>query len=293
MDPKELFKKVRRIQIITNRLVDDILAGEYHSAFKGRGMEFDEVRIYQVGDDIRTIDWNVTARTGTPHVKRFCEERELTIYFLVDLSASLDFGSDKYTKGDRAAEIAAVLAFAAIKNNDKVGVILFSDRIEKFLPPRKGRGAVLRIIREFISCKPESRGTNLELALDFLGKVQRRRAVVFLISDFISPKYEKSLKQAQKRYDVIAISISDPREIQIPDIGILELEDAETGERMLVDSSMLQTRELFSRSGKIGKTQRQSLFKKIAVDEMMVSTDRSYLQELHRLFRRRSMRIRR
>ena len=289
MQAKELIKKVHRIQIITNRMVNDILAGEYHSAFKGKGMEFDEVREYQVGDDIRNIDWNVTARTGIPHVKRFSEERELTIYFVVDISPSQGFGTQNRTKAQLAVEIAAILAFAAIKNNDKVGLILFSDRIEKFLPPRKGRYAVMRIIREMLSTTTQGEGTDVTMALEYLGRVQRRKAVVFLISDFLSSSYEKSIKQAQSKHDVIAITSHDPGEFSFPGVGLVELEDAETGERIVVDGKSPMLQKMFAqRTNKI-KKERESLFKRIDMDELSVSTNEDYLKNIHQLFRKRAL----
>jgi uncharacterized protein (DUF58 family) len=293
MTPQELLRKVRRIQVITNRLVDELLAGEYHSAFKGRGMEFDEVRVYQAGDDIRAIDWNVTARTGVPHIKNFCEERELTIIFLVDLSNSLMFGTELRTKNELAVELAAVLAFAAIKNNDKVGLILFSDRIEKFVPPRKGRGAVLRIIRELLSAKAQGQGTDLALALDFLGRVQRKKAVVFLFSDFMCQGYEKSLKRTESRHDTIAVTIGDRREEAWPSLGLIEVEDAETGEARLFDSSDPHFRQQFNSNRQLWQQARQTLLRQIGMDELSVYTGRSYLKDLHRLFRQRSQRMRR
>lgn len=289
MQAKELIKKVHRIQIITNRMVNDILAGEYHSAFKGKGMEFDEVREYQVGDDIRNIDWNVTARTGIPHVKRFSEERELTIYFVVDISPSQGFGTQNRTKAQLAVEIAAILAFAAIKNNDKVGLILFSDRIEKFLPPRKGRYAVMRIIREMLSTTTQGEGTDVTMALEYLGRVQRRKAVVFLISDFLSASYEKSIKQTQSKHDVIAITSHDPGEFSFPGVGLVELEDAETGERIIVDGKSPMLQKMFAqRTNKI-KKERESLFKRIDMDELSVSTNEDYLKNIHQLFRKRAL----
>ncbi|WP_372368603.1 DUF58 domain-containing protein [Candidatus Uabimicrobium sp. HlEnr_7] len=288
MEAKELIKKVHRIQIITNRMVNEILAGEYHSAFKGKGMEFDEVREYQVGDDIRNIDWNVTARTGTPYVKRFSEERELTIYFLVDISPSQGFGTKNRTKAQLAVEIAAILSFAAIKNNDKIGLILFSDTVEKFLPPRKGRHAVMRIIREMLSTTAKGTGTDVAMALEYLGRVQRRKAVVFLISDFISTSYEKSIKQAQSKYDVIAITSNDPGEFSFPEIGIVELEDAETGERIIVDGQSPLLKEIFSQRTTKIKKEREALFKRISMDELSVSTNEDYLKNIHQLFRKRA-----
>ncbi len=291
MQTQQLLKKVHRIQIITNRMVDEILAGEYHSAFKGQGMEFDEVREYQVGDDIRSIDWNVTARTGVPHIKSFREERELTIYFLVDISQSLGFGSFEKTKGELAIEVAAVLSFAALKNNDKVGLILFSDRIEKFLPARKGRHVVLRIIREMASTRPSGQGTDLSLALDYFAKVQRRKAVVFLVSDFLNSDYQSSLKRVQSRHDLIAVNSSDPRESHIPDLGLIELEDAETGERMLIDSRSSQWQKLFQRKKQEQEKKREEFFQRLGIDELSIATDRDYLKDIHKLFRQRSLRF--
>ncbi|NUO81345.1 DUF58 domain-containing protein, partial [candidate division KSB1 bacterium] len=235
MIPKEILKKVRRLEIQTRALVNDVFSGEYHSVFKGRGMAFAEVREYVLGDDVRNIDWNVTARTGHPFVKVFDEERELTVMLLVDVSSSGEFGTHEQMKGDIAAEICALLAFSAIKNNDKVGLIIFTDRIEKFVPPKKGRTHVLRVLREVLYHKPEGHGTNITTALEYLNRVIRRKAVVFLVSDFLSEGYEKALRVAGKRHDLVAIPITDPRETEIPNVGLVELEDAETGEVHLLD----------------------------------------------------------
>ncbi len=239
MIPKEILKKVKRIEIATRGVVNEIFSGEYHSVFKGRGMEFSEVREYQYGDDIRTIDWNVSARMDHLFVKVFEEERELTVMLLVDVSSSGNFGTASQMKGEIAAELCAVLAFSAIKNNDKVGLIIFSDKIEKFIPPRKGKQHVLRVIREILYFKPEDSQTNLNVALEFLIKVIRRRSIVFLVSDFMTEEYEKALQVTNKKHDVIAIDIIDPREVELPNIGFIELEDAETGETVLVDTSRL------------------------------------------------------
>ncbi|MFQ5628135.1 MAG: DUF58 domain-containing protein, partial [bacterium] len=235
MIPKEILKKVKSIEIQTRGMVNDVFSGEYHSVFKGRGMEFAEVREYQFGDDIRTIDWNVSARMGCPYIKVFDEERELTVMLLVDASRSADFGTQKQMKGEIAAEICALLAFSAIKNNDKVGLIIFTDKIEIFVPPRKGKKHVLRVIRELLYHKPVGAQTDLSLALEYLSRLITRRAVVFLISDFQDENYEQSLRIASRKHDLIAITITDPREVVLPDVGFIELEDAETGETILID----------------------------------------------------------
>ncbi len=237
MIPAEVLKQVRRIEIRTRNLVNDTFSGDYHSVFKGRGMEFAEVREYAPGDDVRAIDWNVTARLGTPYVKQFTEERELTVFLLVDISASGDFGTRGRLKAALAAEVAAVLAFSAVQNNDKVGLVLFSDRVEQFLPPRKGRRHVLRVIREILYRKPEGRGTALTVPLEHLGRVQKRRAVVFVISDFQASGYDQALKLVARRHDLICVRITDPGEETLPDIGLQEIEDPETGARSLVDTS--------------------------------------------------------
>ncbi|HYW68387.1 MAG TPA: DUF58 domain-containing protein, partial [bacterium] len=235
MIPQEILKKIRRIEIRTRRLVADVFSGEYQSVFKGRGMEFTEVREYLPGDDIRSIDWNVTARTGTPYIKKFEEERELTIMFVVDASGSGAFGSVSRFKAELAAELCAVLAFSATRNNDRVGLVMFSDRIEKVVPPQKGRRHVLRVVRELLYSTPEGTGTDIPMALDYLANVVRRHAVVFLVSDFQTSGYDRALAVANRRYDLIAVDVSDPREQELPRVGLVELEDAETGERISVD----------------------------------------------------------
>src|SRR5512135_932879 len=245
MLPREIVRKIRRIQITTNRLVNESLAGEYHSVFKGRGMEFDEVREYQHGDDVRTIDWNVTSRTGHPFVKRYVEERELTVMLLVDMSASGSFGSAAKTKSEIAAEISALIAFSAIKNNDRVGAILFTDRVEKFIPPRRGSTHVLRVIREVLFHRPEHRGTRIQKAFEHLNLVVHKRSVVFLISDLLDQGFEQSLKAANRKHDVVIIQILDPREKELPKAGILELRDAETGEITFIDTSLPRIRSTF------------------------------------------------
>ena len=245
MIPKEILKKVKRIEISTRGLVNEVFSGEYHSVFKGRGMEFAEVREYQIGDDIRNIDWNVFARSGSPYVKVFDEERELTVMLMVDVSASGSFGTTSQLKGEVAAELCAVLAFSAIKNNDKVGLMIFSDKIEKFIPPRKGKQHVLRVIREILYFKPEDAKTDLNIALEYLNRVVKRRSIAFIISDFLTENYEKALQVANKKHDIIAIDIIDPREVELPNVGFLELEDAETGETVLIDTGSTEIRETF------------------------------------------------
>ncbi len=292
MVPKEILKKVRRIEIQTRGLVNDVFSGEYHSVFKGRGMEFSEVREYQFGDDIRTIDWNVTARSGHPYVKVFEEERELTVMLLVDVSSSGEFGTVERMKGELAVEICALLAFSAIKNNDKVGLIIFTDRIEKFVPPKKGRTHVLRVLRELMYHKPEGYGTDIALALEYLSRVTTRRAVVFLVSDFLSENYEKALRIANRRHDLVAITITDPRELELPDIGFVELEDAETGETILVDTSDLNVQETFVAGTQEALRERDRIFRSIDVDTIDIRTDRSYVEPLIRFFRERAKRFR-
>lgn len=291
MIPKEILKKVRQIQIRSSRLVNDVLAGEYVSVFKGVGMEFEEVREYQAGDDIRTIDWNVTARMGHPYIKRFTEERELTIMFLVDLSYSGEFGSMKQFKNEIATEICALLALSAVRNNDKVGLILFTDKIEKFVPPKKGKTHVLRVIREVLYYKPENKGTDISIALEYLLKVTRRKAVCFLISDFITEGFEHALRIANKRHDIIAASITDPRELEIPNVGFVELEDAETGEITLIDTSDRKMMERFNRFNTKNMEERAKLFRSMGVDLIDVRTDRSYVEPIMKFFRAREKRL--
>lgn len=292
MIPKEILKKVKRIEIQTRGMVNDVFSGEYHSIFKGRGMEFSEVREYQIGDDIRTIDWNVTARQGHPFVKVFEEERELTVMLLVDVSSSGEFGTFEQMKGEIAAEICALLAFSAIKNNDKVGLIIFSDTVEKFIAPKKGKSHVLRVVREMLYHKPQGRKTDIAAALEYLSRITKRRAVVFLVSDFISTGYEKALQIANKRHDMVAITLTDPREVDMPNVGYIELEDAETGETFLLDTTDADIRAEFT-----GKTQenilaRQKLFRSLNVDHIDIRTDQSYFEPLIRFFRMRAKRFR-
>ncbi len=292
MIPREILKQVRRVEIATRGLVNDVFSGEYHSVFKGRGMNFAEVREYQHGDDIRTIDWNVTARAGTPFVKMFDEERELTVMLVVDVSASGEFGSRSRMKGEVAVEICAVLAFSAIKNNDKVGLIIFSDRIEKFVPPRKGRRHVLRVLRELLYFRPEGRGTDIAGALEYLARVVRRRAVVFVVSDFFATGYQKALAVAGRRHDTIVIRMGDPRERELPAVGYLELEDAETGEQLAVNVSGPVFRQAFHREVTDTQAALEREFRKTGVDVVEISTDRPYADRLMRFFQQRAKRFR-
>jgi uncharacterized protein (DUF58 family) len=285
--PKEILHAVRLIEIRSRTLVNDVFAGEYHSVFKGRGMEFAEVREYLPGDDVRTIDWNVTARTGVTHVKKFEEEREQTVMFLVDASQSLAFGSVRRMKGEIAAEIAAVLAFSAIRNNDKVGAIIFTDRVELFIPPKKGRKHVLRVIREMLFFRPEHRGTDIGGALDYLSRVVRRRAVVFLLSDFVGPDYARPLRVANRRHDLVAITVTDPAEEEVPAVGLVHFVDAETGREELRDTSSPRFREETRRWRADFLEARERTFRKYAVDRVDVRTDRPYTEALIAFFRRR------
>ncbi len=291
MIPKELLKKIRRIEIVTSRLVNDFMAGEYHSVFKGRGMEFNEVRHYEQGDDIRFIDWNVTARTGFPHVKRYVEERELTVMLVVDASSSGEFGSTEQMKGEIAAELCALLAFAAIKNNDRVGLLIFTDEVEKFIPPKKGRIHVLRVIRELLYFKPEHQRTDIPIALEFINKVLRRKSVVFLVSDFLSENFKHALNIANNRHDLIAIKITDPRELALPAIGMIELQDAETGERVLIDTYDRSVRSTFAKSSRQENAGLATMLKSLNIDFIDIATDRPYVDPLVKFFRQRAKRL--
>ena len=292
MIPKEILKKVKRIEITTKGMVNDVFSGEYHSVFKGRGMEFSEVREYQIGDDIRTIDWNVTARMGHPFVKIFEEERELTVMLLVDVSSSGNFGTYERMKGEIAIEICALLAFSAIKNNDKVGLIIFTDKIEKFIPPKKGKSHVLRVLRELLYHKPQGTQTNIAEALEYLNRITKRRSVVFLVSDFINAGYEKALQIANRRHDMVAITVTDPREIEMPDVGFIELEDAETGEVVLLDTSYSEVRSVYAKQSSQDIQSRNKLFKSINVDHIDIQTDKPYIEPLIKFFRMRAKRFR-
>jgi uncharacterized protein (DUF58 family) len=289
--PRELARKIRYIQIFTSKTVNDVLAGEYHSVFKGQGMEFDEVRSYQPGDDIRTIDWNVTARTGHPYVKRYVEEREITVFFLVDLSGSGSFGSRDRLKNEIATEFCALLAFSAIKNNDKVGLIVFTDKIELFIPAAKGTSHVLRLIRELLyfdtGRKDCSSGTDIGLALNYLGRVLPKRGVVFLVSDFLGRGFEKPLRVLARRHDLIGVTVTDPRECELPDAGLLEIRDAETGATVLIDTGSREVRNRYASLAQERSARLQSLFSSSGVDHIRLSTDRDYVLDLVRFFRRR------
>ncbi len=287
MIPKEILQAVKAIEIRSRSLVNDVFAGEYHSVFKGRGMEFAEVREYLPGDDVRTIDWNVTARTGHPHVKKFAEEREQTVMLVVDASRSLDFGSVTRMKGEVVAEVAAVLAFSAIRNNDKVGAIIFTDRIELFIPPKKGKKHVLRVIRELLFFHPEGRGTDVGMALEYLSRVVRRKAVVFLVSDFVSPDYSRALRVANRRHDLVALSITDPAEESVPPVGLVHFVDAETGRDILVDSSDRGVQEAFGGRRREVREARLRLFRKYQVDSVEMRTDEPWTEPLIAFFRRR------
>ena len=291
MLPSEILRKIRRIQITTSRMVTDVFAGQYESVFKGRGMEFDEVREYQPGDEIRSIDWNVTARMGHPYVKKFIEERQLTVMILLDASASTSFGSGRQLKSELAAELSAVLAFSAIRNNDRVGLIVFTERIEKFIPPRKGTSHVLRVIREALYFKPKGRGTDIAKAIEYLNAVTTRRAVVFVISDFYSRGYKKSLTIANKRHDMIAITITDPRESDMPNVGIIELGDAETGKVFLVDTSSASVRKRYNERSRKTLSERKDIFNSSKVDHIDISTARPYLVPLMQFFKMRERRF--
>ena len=287
MIPEEILEKVRLIEIRSRNVVNDLFAGEYNSAFKGRGMEFAEVREYLRGDDVRTIDWNVTARTGSPYVKVFDEEREQTVMLLVDASASGAFGSVQQMKGEVGVEISALLAFAAIKNNDRVGLLIFTDEVEVFIPPKKGRKHVLRVIRELLYFQPQGKRTSITSALDYLDRVLHRRSVVFLISDFIDEDYERPLQLTRRRHDVVAVSIFDPRERALPDVGFINLQDAETGEQFLVDSSRREVRAYFAQQQEKENQQKRALFRRNGIDEVSIDITKSYVDPLVRLFHER------
>jgi len=291
MIPKEILKKIQRIQITTSRMVTDVFAGQYQSVFKGKGMEFYEVREYLPGDEIRSIDWNVTARMDRPYVKKFVEERELTVMLLLDASRSCRFGSVKQLKNQLAAEFCSVLAFSAIKNNDKVGLIIFTDKIEKFVPPRKGLRHVLRVVREALYYEPEGKGTDISLALEYLNRVMRRKAITFLISDFFDREFKKVLSVSNKRHDIVAVTITDPREIDLPDVGIIKLNDAETDEDFLIDTSDSDFRRQYRKDALQRIKERERLLRSINVDNIDIYTDASYTKELIKFFRTRERRL--
>jgi len=295
---QDLAKKIRRIQITTNRIVNQVMAGQYQSAFKGRGMEFAEVREYTPGDDIRTIDWNVTARAGRSkkylelYVKQYVEERELTVLFLNDLSGSQFFGTKNRMKSELAAEICAILAFSAIRSNDRVGSILFSDTVQSFIPPQKGTQHVLRVIRDLLYTRPETRGTNINAVLEYLNRIQKRRAVVFLVSDFLNSGFEKNLKLTSRRHDLVSIVVEDPCEYNLPDAGWLNLYDSETGSAHTVNTSNPSVREAWSREMETMRNNRDLMLKRAGVDTLYVSTAESYEADLYRFLRNRARRMR-
>ena len=288
----EIIRKVQRIQIVANRSVNDLLAGQYRSTFRGRGMEFDEVREYQPGDEIRTIDWNVTARAGAPFIKRYCEERELTVLFLLDVSASGAFGTGSQSKLDVMVEMVALLMFSALKNNDKVGLLLFADDVVSFFPPRKGKSNVLRLIREMVAAEPVQRETSLDTALQFLNRVQKRRSVVFLISDFQTEASRQALAVSNGRHDLVGITVSDPRERELPDVGFVNFRDSETGEIVEVDTRHPQVRELFQRQATRRAEDISQGLRRAGVDELAVSTHVPYATSLRRFFDNRERRNR-
>lgn len=290
---RDMLRQIRRLQLRARRAVEDLLGGEYHSVFKGMGIAFEEVREYQPGDDVRLIDWNVTARMGHPFIKRFIEERELTVMLLVDCSRSQSFGTGQHQKREVAAELAAVLAFSAISNNDKVGLIAFTDRVERFVPPRKGTRHVLRLIRDVLYFRPTHLGTCLREGLDYLNRVVRRRAIVFLLSDFLDQGFERSLKQTGRRHDLVGIRLTDLREEELPPVGLLELEDAETGQRLLLDTMSRQVREAFARNARRRRQALQQLAHAARMDLVDVSTNGDHLEALIRFFQLRERRLRR
>ncbi|MFP4164832.1 MAG: DUF58 domain-containing protein [Chitinispirillaceae bacterium] len=287
MIPKEVLQKVRQIEIRTKRIVDSVLSGEYHSAFKGRGMEFSEVRAYMDGDDVRTIDWNVTARMGSPYIKKHVEERELTVMLMVDASSSGEFGSVEKFKGEMAVELCSLLAFSAIRNNDRVGLIIFTSGVETFIPPRKGRNHVLRVIRELLYFKPSQKGTDIGGALKFLNQIQRKNSVVFLVSDFMSSGFDAPLRVASKRHDLVAVSVRDPREDELPRVGLIELEDAETGETVLIDTRSKAMLDQYRKERRERREALDDLLRTTGVDEIRVSTKTGYVEPIVKFFRKR------
>ena len=288
MDTSDLLRRVRKVEIKTRSLSKHIFSGEYHSAFRGRGMSFSEVRSYQYGDEVRDIDWNVTARTGEPHIKVFEEERELTIMILVDVSRSVHFGTRDPWKNEWMTELSAVLGFSALQNNDKVGLILFTDQIEMYIPPQKGRQHLLRIIRELLYFEPKSKKTDINVPLEYLTNVIKKKCIAFVMSDFISPPFERVLKLAAKRHDVIGMHIHDPAEAMLPHAGILRMRDPESGKMMMVDSGDLSVTAAFSNTYHTNVNLFKEQFKRAKCDTMSLSTDQSYIQELHRFFKQRA-----
>jgi len=286
---KEVFRQIRQIEIRTRRIVDENLAGKYHSVFKGQGMEFSEVRAYLPGDDIRSIDWNVTARMGEPFVKKFTEERELTVLIMIDMSGSTEFGSGSKSKRSLAAELTALFSLAAIRNQDKVGCLIFSDQVELFVPPNKGKNHVLRLIREVLAFEPQNVKTNISEALCYCAKVMKRKAVVFLISDFMDENFGQALRQVRNRHDLIAIPVCDPREFDPPEKGLITLEDGETGEEFIVDFSNRRVREAFVERANASRDKTEQVLKKSQVDYIPVFTGKSYEKDLIKFFKMREL----
>ena len=290
MNEKDILKKIQRIEIFTDRLVNTVFAGEYESVFKGQGITFDEVREYQVGDEIRTIDWNVTARMGQAYIKKYVEERELVMMLVVDMSASTSFGSIAETKAGIAAEIAALLAFSAIKNNDKVGLICFTDTVEHFVAPRKGRRHVLRVVRDILHFQPKQPGTSIETALAYADQVLKPHSVVFLISDFKDTGYERQLRLSSKQHSLIAIALQDRREMELPDVGLIELADAESGETIVIDTRSEEARQLYRELNQRADAERRQIFRSNQIDSIHIRTDEPYVKPLIRFFRQRAAR---
>lgn len=291
MNPREILRRVQRLEIRTRRLVEESLAGSYHSVFRGRGMEFSEVREYEPGDDVRTIDWNVSARMGHPFVKKFTEERELTVLLAVDMSGSERFGTEPSTKWALATEVAALLSFSAIRNNDRVGLLLFTERIEKFLPPRKGREHTLRVLRELMAFTPSGRGTAVSGALDYLRRVVTKRAVVFVVSDFQDEGFERTLRVFAEKHDVVAISVSDPREMTLPPVGMVAVEDPETGETGVLDTGSPSVRRRYAEAARSERDRVRGVFRRTGVDLLELSTGEPYDMHLARFFRERARRV--
>ncbi|MFQ5669737.1 MAG: DUF58 domain-containing protein [Acidobacteriota bacterium] len=291
MIPKDILRKVRHIEIRTNRVVNESLAGRYSSVFRGRGMEFSEVREYQPGDDVRTIDWNVTSRMGQPYIKKHVEERELTVMLGVDCSASGWFGTTAQTKGEVAAEVAALIAFTAIKNNDRVGLLLFTDQVELYVPPAKGVDHVLRVVREILIFKPRHRRTDLALGLDTINHLVRKRAVVFLVSDFLDEGFDRQLRLTARRHDLVAVLLSDPREATLPRVGLLRLQDAETGREAVIDTGWARVRSAFRVAAERRMAAREELLHRVGVDRIAIRTDAPYERPLLQFFRQRERRF--
>ena len=291
MLPRDLIKRIRKLEIATRKVVSSVLSGQYHSVFKGRGMAFSEVRQYQPGDEVRTIDWNVTARMNDAYVKVFTEERELTVMLLVDVSASESFGSVERSKAEIAAEVAAQIAFSAISNNDRVGLILFSDQIEKVVPPRKGRSHVLRLVSDILSFTPKGKGTNLSVGLTYLTHVAKRKTVAFLVSDFLARDYEQALRIVARKHDLVPVTLIDPLEEKFPAMGVVDFEDPETGQRFTVDTSDPRVRGRFAQYMTARREERTKLFKKLQLDSVELRANEEYSLALQKFFRLRARRM--